>query len=126
MPTGELFMVFSLKPSGALRGIKAPIRSVFLAATAACALLAAAPVEAQTLRVVKHSSLRVLDPIITTAYMSRNHGYMIFDTLFATDENFQAQPQMAEGYEVSDDKLTYTITLRDGLNWHDGAPVTAE
>jgi peptide/nickel transport system substrate-binding protein len=50
---------------------------------------------------------------------------MIYDTLLAMDENFKIQPQMAE-YKVSDDKLTYTFTLRDGLKWHDGAPVTAE
>jgi peptide/nickel transport system substrate-binding protein len=50
---------------------------------------------------------------------------MIYDTLFATDENFNIQPQMVKGYSVSDDKLTYTFTLRDGLKFHDGAPVTS-
>ena len=73
-----------------------------------------------------HSSLRVLDPIITTAYMSRNHGYMVFDTLFALNSDYEIKPQMAEGYEISEDQLTWTITLRDGLVFHDGAPVTAE
>ncbi|MDF2233733.1 ABC transporter substrate-binding protein [Albimonas sp. CAU 1670] len=99
--------------------------AALMAAAAASALLAT-PLSAQTLKVVMHSSLRVLDPIITTAYMSRNHGYMVFDTLFALDEDFNIKPQMAEGYTVSDDKLTYTITLRDGLKFHDGADVTAE
>ena len=79
----------------------------------------------KTLTAVMHSDLRVLDPGITTAYITRDHGYMIFDTLVATDSNFKIQPQMAE-WKVSDDKLTYTFTLRDGLKWHDGAPVTAE
>ena len=50
---------------------------------------------------------------------------MVYDTLLATDSNFKIQPQMAD-FKVSDDKLTYTFTLRDGLKWHDGAPVTAE
>ena len=50
---------------------------------------------------------------------------MVYDTLLATDSNFKIQPQMAD-WKVSDDKLTYTFTLRDGLKWHDGAPVTAE
>jgi peptide/nickel transport system substrate-binding protein len=50
---------------------------------------------------------------------------MVYDTLLATDSSFKVQPQMAE-WKVSDDKLTYTFTLRDGLKWHDGAPVTAE
>jgi peptide/nickel transport system substrate-binding protein len=50
---------------------------------------------------------------------------MVYDTLLATDSDFKIQPQMAD-VKVSDDKLTYTFTLRDGLKWHDGAPVTAE
>ncbi|MCC5977884.1 MAG: ABC transporter substrate-binding protein [Salinarimonas sp.] len=82
----------------------------------------AQPVEAQTLRAVKHSDLRVLDPIITTAYMSRNHGYMVFDTLVALDANFEIQPQMAD-WEISDDGMTYRFTLREGLMFHDGEPV---
>ena len=66
-----------------------------------------------------------LDPIFTTAYITRDYGYMVYDTLLATDSNFKVQPQMAD-WKVSDDKLTYTFTLRDGLKWHDGTPVTAE
>ena len=50
---------------------------------------------------------------------------MVYDTLLAEDANFKIQPQMAD-WKVSDDKLTYTFTLRDGLKWHDGTPVTAE
>jgi len=98
-----------------------------IALSAPMLLANAAPVSAESvLRVVKHSSLRVLDPIMTTAYMSRNHGYMIYDTLFALNEQQEITPQMAEGYKVSADGLTYTITLRDGLKFHDGAPVKAE
>src|SRR5437588_5064513 len=81
--------------------------------------------DAKTITAVMHSDLRVTDPIITTAYISRDHGYMVYDTLLATDSSFKIQPQMAD-WKVSDDKLTYTFTLRDGLKWHDGAPVTAE
>src|SRR4051794_26150888 len=73
----------------------------------------------KTLLVKMHSDLRVTDPLFTTAYITRDHGYMIFDTLLATDSNFKVQPQMAD-WKVSDDKLTYTFTLRDGLKWHDG------
>lgn len=72
-----------------------------------------------------HSPLRTTDPILTTAYITRNHGYMIYDTLLGTDETFQVRPQMAD-WTLSPDKLTYTFTLRDGLTWHDGTPVTAE
>ncbi|HLZ05638.1 MAG TPA: ABC transporter substrate-binding protein [Bradyrhizobium sp.] len=71
------------------------------------------------------SDLRILDPLFTTAYITRDHGYMVFDTLLAIDSNFKVQPQMAD-WKISDDKLTYTFTLRDGLKWHDSAPVTAE
>ncbi len=101
---------------------------------AAAALVAAglgliSPASAQdetVLRVVPHADLQNLDPIWTTAYITRNHGYLIYDTLYAMDENFTPQPQMAEGHEVSDDGLTWTFTLRDGLKFHDGSDVTGE
>lgn len=79
----------------------------------------------KTLTAVMHSDLRVIDPGLTTAYITRDHGYMVYDTLLAMDSGFKVQPQMAD-YKISDDKLTYTFTLRDGLKWHDGAAVTAE
>ena len=79
----------------------------------------------KTITAVMHSDLRVIDPILTTAYITRDHGYMVYDTLVATDSNFKIEPQMAD-WKVSDDKLTYTFPLRDGLKWHDGTPVTAE
>ncbi|MGY3451683.1 ABC transporter substrate-binding protein [Bradyrhizobium sp. USDA 4353] len=78
-----------------------------------------------TITAVMHSDLRVIDPGFTTAYITRDHGYMVYDTLVATDSSFKIQPQMAD-WKVSDDKLTYTFTLRDGLKWHDGTEVTAE
>ena len=94
---------------------------------AAVAASSTAPARAeQTLRAVMHSDLKILDPIWTTAYIVRNHGYMIYDTLFATDANGEIKPQMVDKHEVSADQLTHTFTLRDGLFWHDGAPVTAE
>jgi peptide/nickel transport system substrate-binding protein len=79
----------------------------------------------KTITAVMHSDLRVLDPGITTAYIVRDHGYMVYDTLLAMDSEFKVQPQMAS-FKVSDDKMVYTFTLRDGLKWHDGPPVTAE
>jgi peptide/nickel transport system substrate-binding protein len=98
-----------------------------LSALAVCAALATSPppADAKTITAVMHSDLRVIDPGFTTAYITRNHGYMVYDTLLAEDANFKIQPQMAD-WKVSDDKLTYTFTLRDGLKWHDGTPVTAE
>ena len=91
------------------------------------ALLFAGPAPAQsnkTLRVVMHSDLKILDPIWTTAYIVRNHGYLIYDTLFALDGKLAPKPQMVESWTVSDDQLTWTFKLRDGLKWHDGQPVT--
>ena len=79
---------------------------------------------AKTITAVMHADLR--DPgMLTTAYIVRDFGYMVYDTLLAEDANFKIQPQMAD-WKISDDKLTYTFTLRDGLKWHDGTPVTAE
>ena len=77
------------------------------------------------IRSVPIGNLRILDPIWTTAYLTRNHAYMVWDTLFALDADNKPQPQMVDKWTVSDDKLTYTFTLRDGLKWHDGPPVTA-
>jgi peptide/nickel transport system substrate-binding protein len=88
------------------------------------ALTAPALAATKTITAVMHADLRT-PGMVTTAYIVRDFGYMIFDTLLAQDSNFKIQPQMAE-WKVSDDKLTYTFTLRDGLKWHDGAPVTAE
>src|SRR5882672_12693026 len=73
-----------------------------------------------TLRVVNHSDLKVIDPIWTTAYIVRNHGYMIYDTLFALDANLQIRPQMVDKFTVSRDNMKYSFTLRDGLKFHDG------
>src|SRR6187397_3290775 len=91
------------------------------------ALIAATPAFAlaqqKVLKFIPQADLRILDPITTTAYITRNHGYMVYDTLFATDAKFQIQPQMVDKYEISADKLTYTFTLRDGLKFHDGQPV---
>jgi peptide/nickel transport system substrate-binding protein len=100
-----------------------------LAAIAAGAIMAAAgPAMAQgkVVRYVKNGNLTILDPVWTTAYVTRDHGYMIYDTLFAMDENNAVKPQMVDKYTVSPDKMLWTFTLRDGLEWHDGKPVTAE
>ncbi|MBX9943328.1 MAG: ABC transporter substrate-binding protein [Reyranella sp.] len=99
-----------------------------LAAIAAGAVVAAAgPVMAQgkTLKVVQHGNLTILDPVWTTAYVTRNHGYLIYDTLFAADGDYAVKPQMVDTYTVSPDKTVWTFTLRDGLEWHDGKPVTS-
>src|SRR3954452_23624952 len=103
------------------------MRRLLGAAVAGLAALAIAPfAEAQTLKVVMHSDVKALDPVWSGAYITRNHGYMLWDTLFAMDEHLQVKPQMVDKWEQSADGLTWTFTLRDGLEFHDGAPVTSE
>ena len=82
------------------------LKLAVLAAAAALGTLALPAAYAQTtLRVVMHSDLKIVDPIWTTAYITRNHGYMGFDTLFALDSKFQPHPQMVGDYSVSPDQL---------------------
>ena len=91
-------------------------------------LTLAAPASAQqkVLKVAPHAFPANLDPFNVTAYITRNHGYMVYDTLFATDEKGAIKPQMVDKYVVSADKKLYTFTLRDKLEFHDGKPVTGE
>ena len=77
------------------------------------------------LNVNMHSDLKIVDPIWTTAYMSRNYGYMVYDTLFAMNTKGEVMPQMVDSHTISDDGLTYDFTLRDGLMFHDDQPVTS-
>src|SRR6476619_5611937 len=105
---------------------KRPAMATMIALAALSGALAVTePADATTITAVMHSDLRIIDPGFTTAYITRDHGYMVYDTLLGIDASFKVRPQMAE-WTISDDKLTYTFTLRDGLKWHDGAPVTAE
>src|SRR5262249_60417088 len=103
-------------------------RHVLTGAAAAAATLGAPLIRAQTsqqtLRFIAEADLKVLDPIWTTAYITRNHGYLVYDTLFGTDANQQIQPQMVERTRISPDGMRYVFTFRDGRRWHDEvAPV---
>ncbi len=105
------------------------LRTKFAAAalSAVVGALAAGHAQAQkVLRVAMHSDLKIIDPIWTTALIATDHAYLVYDTLFATDANLAIKPQMVETWKVSDDKLTWTFALREGLEWHDGKPVLAE
>jgi peptide/nickel transport system substrate-binding protein len=88
--------------------------------------LGAAAQAQTTIKVVPQADLKNTDPVWTTAAITQNHGYMVYDTLFALNGALEPQPQMVGEYEVSDDGLTYTFTLRDGLKFHDGSPVEAK
>jgi peptide/nickel transport system substrate-binding protein len=69
--------------------------------------------------------LSVLDPVVAPFRPTRNHAYLVFDTLYGIDTNWVAQPQMVEGHQVEEDGLIWTLTLRDGLRFHDKEPVLA-
>ena len=104
-----------------------------MAASAAAAGALAAPAvgraqSSQVLRFIPQADLAVLDPVWTTAYVTRNHGYLVFDTLYGQagpEGGFVASPQMLAGHSVEDDGRTWRLVLRDGLLFHDGEPVLA-
>ena len=94
----------------------------------ATATLIAAPALARaagatTLKFVPYADLALLDPILTANYVTRNHALMVFDTLYGIDANYRAQPQMVAGHASEDGGRLWTLTLRDGLAFHDGTPV---
>ena len=101
-------------------------RRTFLAAAAAAAL--ARPAiggAAKTLIFVPQANLTSLDPVWTTATVTRNFALMVYDMLYGRDEAFVPRPQMVEGHVIDDDGKRWTMKLRDGLLWHDGTPVLA-
>jgi peptide/nickel transport system substrate-binding protein len=102
-------------------------RTVLGGAAGVAGMVASRPARAadNTLHFVPQADLNVTDPVFSPAFVTRNFGYLVYDTLFAQDTALQPQPQMAEGCDISADRLTYTIGLRSGLAFHDGSPVTA-
>ena len=76
-----------------------------------------------TLKLIPEGDLAILDPVFTTATVARNHGYAVFDTLYGQDDSYVMRPQMVEGHAVENDGRQWTLTLREGLNFHDGEPV---
>ena len=101
-------------------------RRTLAAAAAALALPAAVRAQSRTtLKFVPAADLSSLDPVWTTSYQSRDHGFLVFDTLFGLTDDFRAEPQMAEGASTDDQGKTWKIVLRDGLAFHDGTEVLA-
>src|SRR5205807_2686681 len=99
-------------------------------AIAAVALgLALAPAIARAesvIRMIPQADLKNLDPHWTTAAITQNHGYMIYDVLFALDSKLEPKPQMIDKWTVSPDGMKWSFALRPGMKFHDGSPVTAK
>ncbi len=107
----------------------APYKSalrLLIAATGLLLPLSPARAETAPLRASLNTELQYLDPIYATINATRVFAYMVFDTLVGIDNAGTYHPQMLEGWEISPDHLTYTFRLRDGLQWSDNTPVTAE
>jgi peptide/nickel transport system substrate-binding protein len=104
-------------------------RDLLKAGGASIAALVAARIgraeKANKLVFVPTENLGVLDPVVTQIRSTRNHAYLVFDTLYGIDTNWAAQPQMVEGHQVEEDGLVWTLTLREGLRFHDNEPVLA-
>lgn len=81
--------------------------------------------DSRVIRFIPRTDVTVLDPIWTSAYVTRNHGLLVFDTLYGIDANFSAQPQMLAGHTIENDGKLWRLTLRPGLKFHDGSPVLA-
>src|SRR5215216_4802026 len=118
--------------SGHLRGgnvmTVSPLGRRIVAAAVLSAAFGIASVHAQekVLRAVLHADVRTLDPFWTTQTIAGIHGMLVYDTLFGNDADVRPKPQMVDTYDISADKKTYTFTLRNGLKFHDGSPVTTK
>lgn len=101
-------------------------RRGFLASAAAFAAPAIGSAQStNVLRFVPQADVAVLDPIVTTANVTRNHAFLVSDTLYGMDADLRPRPQMLDGQTIADDRKTWDLTLREALHFHDGTPVLA-
>jgi ABC-type transport system substrate-binding protein len=100
-------------------------RRQFLATATAARTSPAIARRANTLRIIPEGDPPILDPVFTTATVVRNHGYLVFDTLYGTDDQYRIQPRMLAGHVTEDDGKRWVLTLREGLTFHDNTPVLA-
>src|ERR1700733_4308524 len=103
-------------------------RRDFLAGSAALPLAAPAvraATESKLLKFVPQADIALLDPHFASALVTRNHAYMVYDTLYGVDDGGRPRPQMAAGHVIEDDGKTWKITLREGLRFHDGQKALA-
>lgn len=111
------------KPGLRLRRLAPILLAPLLLAGLAAPLV---PARAETvLRYAASAEPRTLDSIVNVLSITHQHSYLVYDTLFALDETLTPRPQMVESVEASEDGRRRTLTLRPGLLFHDGRPVTA-
>ncbi len=100
-------------------------RDVLKATLAGAAALAAPRVvqaeASRTITFTPHADLASLDPVWTTADITRNYSLAVYDTLYGYDAAFNVQPQMVDGHTIENDGKQWKLTLRDGLKFHDGS-----
>src|ERR1700761_9858056 len=103
-------------------------RRTFLAGSAALGLAAPAvraASDTKLLKFIPQADIALLDPHFASALVTRNHAYMVYDTLYGVDDAARPRPQMAAGHVIEEDGRTWKITLREGLRFHDGQKVLA-
>jgi peptide/nickel transport system substrate-binding protein len=105
--------------------IKAGVAAGVVAGSGGMAAPALSQAANRTLRFVPQANLANFDPIWGTQYVVRNAAVLVWDTLYGFDDKLEAQRQMVEGEQVSQDGLTWTFRLREGLRFHDNEPVRA-
>ncbi len=104
--------------------ISKALKTLTAATVLSLGMLAAAQAES-VLRIRDVGDIQQMDPLLSTNYPMRDMSYLLWDTLFAMDANFEVKPQMVDKYSMSADGKVYDFTLRDKLVFHDGAPVTS-
>src|SRR3954453_288197 len=107
----------TLLTMGALSSVLAPVLSPLGRPAIAQA--------SKTLIFVPQANLTSLDPIWTTATVTRNFAFLVYDTLYGVDAKLNPHQQMAAGHKTGDGGKRWTVTLRDGLKFHDNEPVRA-
>ena len=94
-----------------------------LAVSTLAAPAMAQPAAQRVIRYSPHANLPNIDPFTNTAFVARDHAFLVFDQLYGMNERFEPQPQMVAGHVVENGGLLWRFTLRDGLKFHDGTPV---
>lgn len=83
------------------------------------------PADGGTIVIGRTGDIDNLDPHLATAFQTVDALQLVYGTLFELDENLNIQPGLATGWEYSDDGTELTLTLREGVTFHDGSSFTS-